>query len=242
MRPAGAIASLILIAAAAPVVAAASPPDSPPPTFAPAPPATPIAPAAPPPDAAAAPAPPPDERALATSPASPSPVEPLSPPPPEPTFAPPGPPPPMLPPRRRLYGDAGSMELALALGYTQQSGFVGGGGFRRFVADGVGPGLEASIQKNDGLTAGLVLASLKLVPVRGDGAALVLTGRGGRVLLSDHQDGWGAGVGAGVIVFFSAGVGLELGYSVLWLLPAHFCADLTSCKIQGPELGLRVMF
>ena len=134
------------------------------------------------------------------------------------------------------------MELALALGYTQQSGFVGGGGFRRFVADGVGPGLEASIQKSGDLTASLVLASLKLVPFRSDSAALVITGRGGRVLLSDHQDGWGAGVGAGVILFFSPGVGLELGYSVLWLLPARFCADLTSCKIQGPELGLRVMF
>jgi hypothetical protein len=148
----------------------------------------------------------------------------------------------MPPPRRRLYGDAGSMELALALGYTQQSGFVGGGGFRRFVADGVGPGLEASIQKSGELTAGLVLASLKVVPFRSDSAALVITGRGGRVLLSDHLDGWGAGAGAGVILFFSPGVGLELGYSVLWLFPARFCADLVSCKIQGPELGLRVMF
>jgi hypothetical protein len=134
------------------------------------------------------------------------------------------------------------MELALALGYTQQSGFVGGGGFRRFVVDSLGPGVEASIQKNAGRTASLLLASLKLVPWRGESAALVITGRGGRILLSDHEDGWGAGVGAGVIVFFSSGVGLEIGYSVLWLLPSRFCADLVSCKIEGPELGLRVMF
>jgi hypothetical protein len=145
-------------------------------------------------------------------------------------------------PRRRLYGDAGTMELALALGYTKQTGFVGGGGFRRFVLDGVGPGLEASIQKSDTQTTGLLLASLKLVPLRGEAAALVLTGRAGRVLLSNHDDGWGAGVGAGVIIFFSAGVGLELGYSILWLMPRRFCADLVSCSIAGPELGLRVVF
>jgi hypothetical protein len=134
------------------------------------------------------------------------------------------------------------MELALALGYTKQSGFLGGGGFRRFVVDGVGPGLEASITKSDTQTTGLLLAALKLVPFRGESAALVLTGRGGRVFLSDHDDGWGAGVGAGVIVFFSPGVGLEIGYSILWLLPRSFCADLVSCSIAGPELGLRIVF
>jgi hypothetical protein len=183
------------------------------PTFTPAPPATP--PTAPPlavpapqtpepaaraPAAAVDPTPAPDERAAAVSPATPS---------PPPAIEPEVPPPALLPPRqlqlprRRLYGDAGTMELALALGYTKQTGFVGGGGFRRFVLDGVGPGLEASIQKSDTQTTGLLLASLKLVPLRGEAAALVLTGRAGRVLLSDHDDGWGAGVGAGVILFFS---------------------------------------
>jgi hypothetical protein len=134
------------------------------------------------------------------------------------------------------------MELGLALGYTQQSGFVGGGAFRRFVVDGVAPGVETSVQRGTGLTTGLLLASLKLVPFRGDSAALVITGRAGRVFLSDHEDGWGAGAGAGVIFFLSAGVGLEVGYAILWLQPAHFCADLASCRIEGPELGLRVAF
>ena len=101
---------------------------------------------------------------------------------------------------------------------------------------------KPKIQKSDTQTTGLLLATLKLVPLRGDAAALVLTGRGGRVLLSDHDDGWGAGVGAGVVLFVSSGVGLELGYSILWLLPRRFCADLVSCSIAGPELGLRVMF
>jgi len=173
----------------------------------------------------------PDERATAISPATPTPA--------------PAPPPRQvgLPPiRHRLYGDAGTTELALALGYTKQTGFAGGGGFRRFVVDGLGPGLEASIQKSDTQTTGLLLASLKLVPLRNETAALVLIGRAGRVLLSDHDDGWGVGVGAGAIIFFSAGVGLEIGYSILWLLPERFCADLVSCSIAGPELGLRVVF
>ena len=78
--------------------------------------------------------------------------------------------------------------------------------------------------------------------MRGDAAALVLTGRGGRVFLSDHDDGWGVGVGAGVIFFMSRGIGLEVGYAILWLRPRRFCADLVSCRIEGPELGLRVMF
>jgi hypothetical protein len=134
------------------------------------------------------------------------------------------------------------MELSLALGYTQQSGFLGGGGFRRYLIDGFAPGIEASIQRGNGLTTGLLLGSLKLVPFRGDTAALVLTGRAGRVFLSNHDDGWGVGGGAGVIFFFSSGIGLEIGYAILWLRPSRFCADLVSCRIEGPELGLRVIF
>ena len=214
----------------APAPAAASPPTASPPTAAP-PRAEPPPPASFPPPTAEAPLPPP-----------------VSPPPgfePPPASLPPPPPPSMLPPdlaRPRLYGDAGSMELSLALGYTQQSGLVGGGGFRRYILDGIAPGLEASVQRGSGLTTGLLLASVKLVPLRGESAALVLTGRAGRVFLSDHDDGWGVGGGAGVIVFVSAGIGLEVGYAILWLRPSRFCADLVSCRIEGPELGLRVMF
>jgi hypothetical protein len=86
------------------------------------------------------------------------------------------------------------------------------------------------------------MGTLRVAPVQGSAAALVLTGRGGRVLLSSHEDGWGVGGSVGAILFFSANVGLELGYGVLWLRPGRFCADLTSCKIEGPELNLRVGF
>ena len=148
-----------------------------------------------------------------------------------------------MPPPPHRYGDPGSTELALALGYTKQTGFFGGGGYRRFIISGLAPGIEASVQRSDGQpTTGLLLASLKLVPARGEMAALIITGRAGRAFMAEHDDGWAAGGSLGVIVFLSPGVGLEIGYSILWLLPDHFCADLVSCRIEGPELGLRVVF
>jgi len=49
-------------------------------------------------------------------------------------------------------------------------------------------------------------------------------------------------IGAGVIWFVSPNAGLEIGYDVLWLLPKTFCADLSSCTLQGPVLGLRFAF
>jgi hypothetical protein len=221
-------------AAPVPVAPNAAPGDSSaPPSTAPSTLANPSAPPAEPPPAPAPAAPadaPPPERPIYFPPARPQPSDPSLPPP--------------LPPpvRARRYADAGTSELSLALGYSSVSGFLAGGGFRRYVAAGVGPGVEASVQTGQGLTTGLVLASLRLVPLRGSGMALVVTGRAGRVLLSQHDDGWGAGGSAGLIFFLSPNVGLEAGYGVLWLLPRSFCADLTSCRIQSPELGLRVGF
>jgi hypothetical protein len=162
---------------------------------------------------------------------------------PEPPASPP-PAPPALPaptiPRR--YGDRGSMEVALGLGYSSDAGFLGAGGFRYFVFDGVAPGVEATyVGGGTRYSAfGLVLGSLRLVPIRGNGFALVLGARGGRVLFADHADGWGVGGSGGVIVFMGANIGLEIGYEALRLLPEHFCADLPGCVIHGPVFGLRV--
>jgi len=159
-----------------------------------------------------------------------------------PGAAPPGEPPQSEPTERR-YGDRDTSELALGLGYTQQSGFVGGAGYRRFVLDGVGLGAESTVQSHDGRTLGFLLGSLRLVPLRHRVAALVLTGRSGRVFLSDHDDGWGAGGGAGVIFLLAPGIGVEISYAILWLFPQHFCADLSGgCSIRGPDIGLRVGF
>jgi hypothetical protein len=157
----------------------------------------------------------------------------------EPTQPPAPPPPPFEP---RLYGYAGMSEISLALGYSSVSGFVAGGAYRRFVLPGLAPGLEATVQTGKGTTFAFLLADLRLLPVRTRTFALVVTGRAGRVLVSHHDDGWGAGGGAGVIVFFGSNIGLELGYDVLWLMPGSFCADLSTCVIQGPALGLRLAF
>ena len=163
---------------------------------------------------------------------------------PPPATPPLPPPPPPWPAPPRIPGDRGTSEIALGLGYSSYSGFTAAGGFRYFVIDRVAPGVEASYDSGGSRfsAVGMLLGSLRLMPIRTQSVALVLTGRAGRVLLADHVDGWGAGGGAGVILFFGGGVGLELGYEALRLFPGHFCADLSSCVIQGPVLGVRLTF
>lgn len=186
--------------------------------------------------AASIPEPAPTEPQSTPPPSAPAPAEPVPSEPPE------EPPPLPPPPEPRIYGDQGMSELSLALGYSSASGFLAGGGYRRFLIAGLAPGVEASVQTGAGTTIGLLLGTLRVVPLRTRQFAFVLTGRAGRVLLSDHDDGWGAGGGAGVIVSLGANVGLELGYDVLWLLPSSFCTEFSSCTIQGPVIGLRLSF
>lgn len=158
-----------------------------------------------------------------------------------PVELPPAPPPPPEPPR---YGDRGTSELAVGLGYSSVSGFLASGGFRYFVVDRLAPGLEAHYAGGGSRSSafGLILGNVRVVPVRSDGFALVLTGRAGRVLLADHADGWAAGGSAGVVIFLGPRVGLEVGYEALRLLPGSFCADLDRCVIHGPVFGLRLVF
>jgi len=135
-------------------------------------------------------------------------------------------------------------ELGIGLGYSRVIGFVGAGAFRYFVIDGVAPGVEATYISggSDSLSTGLLMAAVRLVPVRTQSVALVLTGRGGRVFFGSHEDGWGAGGAAGILVMMSPTAGIELGYEALRLLPSSFCADLRSCVMHGPVIGIRVAF
>jgi hypothetical protein len=143
--------------------------------------------------------------------------------------------------RPRRYGDRGSIEIGGGLGYSSVSGFLGVAAFRYFVFDGVAPGAEATYVSggSNGVSYGLLLGALRLVPVRTASFALLLTGRAGRMLLADHPDGWAAGGGVGVLILLAPTAGIELGYEALRLFPASFCADLSSCVIQGPVLGFR---
>lgn len=158
-------------------------------------------------------------------------------------LSPPPPPPEVLVPEPRRYGDRGTPELALGLGYSSSAGFLAAGGFRYFVLDGVAPGIEGSYVSGGrgGSAYGLLLAGVRLVPLRTASVALVLTGRGGRVFLGDHEDAWGVGGEVGAILMLGVGAGLEIGYEVLRLLPGRVCADLDTCLLQGPVLGLRLV-
>jgi hypothetical protein len=161
---------------------------------------------------------------------------------PQPELEPPPPPPaPAPPPAARRYGDAGTSDLSLGLGYAQGE-FLAAAGYRRFVLPGLAPGAEARVETGGGTTLGFLLASARLVPIRTSSFALALTARGGRVLVSGHDDGWGVGGDVGLIIGAGSGVAFEVGYEALRLEPASFCADFTSCWIQGPVVGLRILF
>jgi hypothetical protein len=182
--------------------------------------------------------------AQAAPPSEPAPAQtaepPALPPPPPPAPPPPLPPPPPAPAALR-YGDAGTSDLSVGLGYGG-GGLVVGGGYRHFVLTGVGAGIEGSAALGGSPKTGLLIASLRFVPIRTASFAITVTPKGGRVVLSDHDDGWAVGGDAAVIVMIAPGAGLEIGYEALWLLPAGFCADLTSCVLRGPVFGLRLMF
>jgi hypothetical protein len=167
-------------------------------------------------------------------------------PPPGPA-AEPAPPPPLTeppPPPQRRYGDRGTIEIGIGLGYSTETGFVGAASGRYYVIDRVAPGIEGTFVSgsSDASRYGLLLAALRIIPVRISSLALALTGRAGRVLLGDHPDGWGVGGAAAILFLFSPTVGLELGYEALQLLPSSFCADLESCWIHGPVIAIRFGF
>ncbi len=146
------------------------------------------------------------------------------------------------PPRR--YGDKGSIELGLGLTYSSEAGFAAAASARYYVVDGVGPGVEATFVAGGTAASryGVLLAALRVVPLRVTSIALAVTGRAGRVFVGDHSDGWGLGGAASVLFLFSPTVGLELGYEFLRLLPATFCSDLDGCVIHGPIIAVRFGF
>ena len=139
------------------------------------------------------------------------------------------------------YGDAGATEVALQLGFGSDY-FGAGAGLRYFVVQGIAPGIEGSYQKSNGVGEGLLLGSLRLAPVRLGTVVPVLTGRAGRVFLSDHDSGWAVGGDIGILILASPHIAFEIGYGFLHFVPDSFCADLVSCTIYQPEVGIRVTF
>jgi hypothetical protein len=191
--------------------------------------------------------PPPPAAETPPAPVAPPPgtAEPVPEPPPPGAAPQPAPPPPVAEPeppfRPRRYADRGSIEVGGGLGYSSVNGLLAAGAFRYFVIDGVAPGFEATYVSggSGGVSYGLLLGALRLVPVRTASFALLLTGRAGRMLLASHADGWAAGGGAAILILLAPNAGIEIGYEALRLLPASFCVDLSSCVIQGPVVGFR---
>jgi hypothetical protein len=143
------------------------------------------------------------------------------------------------------YGRKGSMHLGLSLGVGSSSkGALYGGGaeFGYFVVTGVAPGISVDVSGGTGQsTTGLLMGTLRVVPLRVDSVALFLIGRAGRVLVSSHADGWGAGGGAGLVIGMASNMGLQISYEVLGLFPNSFCKDFGSgCRLDSFGLGLVV--
>ena len=143
------------------------------------------------------------------------------------------------------YGRRGSVHLGLGLGLGSSGHgavYAGGISFGYFVLAGVAPGADTEVSGGDDLyTTGLVTGTLRLVLIRTHSFAGFLIGRAGRVLVSDHRDGWGAGGGAGVVFTPGGRMGLQLAYEVLALLPSAFCHDLSNgCRLDSLSLGVVV--
>jgi len=143
------------------------------------------------------------------------------------------------------YGRQGSVHLGLGLGLGSSGHgavYAGGVAFGYFVLTGVAPGADAEVSGGSGLlTTGLLTGTLRLVPIRTRSFAGFLIGRAGRVLVSSHGDGWGAGGGAGVIFTPGGRMGVQLAYEVLALFPSSFCHDLSNgCRLDSLSLGLVV--
>ena len=89
---------------------------------------------------------------------------------------------------------------------------------------------------------GLLLASLRLVPLRLSSIAFALTGRGGRVLLGDHADGWGAGRRRRRDVPVLAHRRVRARLRVAAAPSRQLLRRSHGCYIHGPIIGVRFGF
>ena len=135
------------------------------------------------------------------------------------------------PPPPRRYGDKGSIELGLGLGYSSETGFVGAGGLGAVLRRRPRRARGRGDLRRGGSAAsryGVLLGSLRLVPLRFSSIAIAVTARGGRVLSAITPTAGALGGAASMLFLFSPTVGLELGYESLWLLPGRPSAPIST--------------
>ena len=138
----------------------------------------------------------------------------------------------------RPYGSFLMTELTGSFGLSTTSGYGGNVGVRSFLLPRVAPGLAAGYFHVAGWNEAWLLGSLRIVPVSWSRVAFALTPLGGRVFLSNHDDGWAFGGNVSVVVAATTTIGFEAGFEAVTLWPNQFCKDLESCQIYRPIVGL----
>ncbi len=134
-----------------------------------------------------------------------------------------------------------SLGLSFGLGTSTEGTLYGGGAeIGYFFLRGLAPGISVDVSGGSGRsTTGLLMGTLRWVPLHTGPLSLFLIGRAGRVLVANHVDGWGAGGGAGVVVATGGNLGLQISYEVLALMPQSFCNDFSSgCRLGSLGIGL----
>jgi hypothetical protein len=139
------------------------------------------------------------------------------------------------------YGSEGVSEGHLG-GGASLHGFMVGGGFRHFVWNGVGPGMEAAFLRHRGHSRGLAMASVRFVPFAFRNVYFVATVRGGRALADRLDDGWIVGGDVAALFFVVPSTAVELAVQVLRQLPTTSCHANTGCTFIHPLLSLRILF
>jgi hypothetical protein len=169
-----------------------------------------------------------------------------------PAVPPPPPGTPVLPPPGDLprhpgppagYAADGTSNLAAAIAPNWADGGPWGTsvGYRRFVADGVGPGVAASYYSFGALEQVWLGASLRLVPLRAGRVGVAVTPEAARVFVWGYSDGWALGGNAALILTFTRRFSAEAGAEVFFFPPASFGHAFTPHgRLVRPLLALDV--
>jgi opacity protein-like surface antigen len=117
------------------------------------------------------------------------------------------------------YGREGGMALGISGRWDRSTlGGRGGGGvdFAYFLLDSVAPGAAVEVTGGPGLpTLTMLMATLRLVPLRTGPLSIFIIGEAGRALISGRTDSWVTAGGGGVAFSPTKRVRFEFAYELL---------------------------